>query len=99
MLRLIRLTAAWTAIGLTVLLWAGPAGAANYPDREVWIFGWGLRSDREVAEISPVLKTASRHQLNGRSSPLVWIHCARRHRTTSAGWKRSRECASRTNWS
>ena len=40
-------------------------GAAPYPDRFVWVFGWGLESDRDVAEISGLLQTAGQHGLNG----------------------------------
>jgi hypothetical protein len=54
------------AVALLVL-WAvaPPSQAQTYQDRLVWIFGWNLRSDREVAEISEVLETASRHGING----------------------------------
>jgi hypothetical protein len=41
------------------------AGAAPYPDRFVWVFGWGLGRDGDVAEISRVLDTAAKHDLNG----------------------------------
>lgn len=37
----------------------------KYPDRFVWVFGWGLRNDREVEEISQVLDTAAQHGING----------------------------------
>ena len=41
-------------------------GAAEpYPDRFVWIFGWGLGQDKEVVEISRVIETASQHGING----------------------------------
>jgi len=39
--------------------------AAPYPDRLVWIFGWGLGKDSDVAEISRVLETAGQHGING----------------------------------
>jgi len=39
--------------------------AAAYPDRFVWIFGWGLGKDSDVAEITKVLDTAGRAGLNG----------------------------------
>ena len=40
------------------------AGEA-YPDRFVWVFGWGLGKDGDVAEICRVLDTAGKHGLNG----------------------------------
>ena len=39
--------------------------AAPYPDRFVWIFGWGLGKDSDVAAINSVLDTAGQHGLNG----------------------------------
>jgi hypothetical protein len=39
--------------------------AEPYPDRLVWLFGWGLGQDSDVAEISRVLETAGQHGLNG----------------------------------
>ena len=39
--------------------------AAEYADRFVWVFGWGLNRDNEVTEISRVLESASHHGLNG----------------------------------
>lgn len=48
--------AAWLAI---------PGAAAVYPDRFVWVFGWGLGKDSDVAEISKVLATAGDAGLNG----------------------------------
>jgi hypothetical protein len=53
---------------LLITLWslAVRLGAAEpYADRFVWVFGWGLGSDGDVAEMSRVLETASRHGLNG----------------------------------
>lgn len=46
------------------LLGAG-RGDAAYPDRFVWIFGWGLGQDRDVPEITQVLDRAAQHGLNG----------------------------------
>jgi hypothetical protein len=41
-------------------------GAAEpYADRFVWVFGWGLGKDSDVAEISRVLETAGQHGFNG----------------------------------
>lgn len=37
----------------------------THPDRFVWIFGWGLRSDQDVVEISRILETAAQHKFNG----------------------------------
>jgi len=41
------------------------SAAEPYADRFVWIFGWGLGRDSDVAEISQVMQTAGRHGLNG----------------------------------
>jgi hypothetical protein len=49
-------------------LWATvstPGLLAAYPDRLVWVFGWGLGNDRDVTEITRVLDTAAQHGLNG----------------------------------
>ena len=53
---------------LLIPLWslAVRLGAAEpYADRFVWVFGWGLGSDGDVAEMSRVLQTASQHGFNG----------------------------------
>jgi hypothetical protein len=39
--------------------------APRYPDRLVWVFGWNLNSDNEVAEITRLFETAGQHQING----------------------------------
>jgi hypothetical protein len=39
--------------------------AAPYPDRFVWVFGWGLGNDRDLPEITKVLDTAGQSGLNG----------------------------------
>lgn len=49
------------SLGLGV---ASPA-FAQYADRFVWIFGWGLGRDSDVAEIVKVLDTAGQHGFNG----------------------------------
>lgn len=41
------------------------APAAQYPDRFVWVFGWNLGRDNDVAEISRLLDTAAQHGING----------------------------------
>ena len=43
----------------------GNSLAAPYPERFIWLFGWGLGKDSDVAELSKVLETASRSGLNG----------------------------------
>jgi hypothetical protein len=49
-----------------VCLWNGmPLCHAGYPDRFVWIFGWNLSRDADVAEIKTVLRTAAAAGLNG----------------------------------
>ncbi len=47
-------------VGLSV-----SCGAAAYPDRFVWIFGWALGKESDAAEISQVLDTAAQHFING----------------------------------
>ena len=40
--------------------------AEKFADQFVWIFGWGLQKDSDVAEISSILfETAGEHYLNG----------------------------------
>ncbi len=39
--------------------------SAAYPDRFVWVFGWGLGRDSDVPEITQVLDTAAQHGING----------------------------------
>jgi hypothetical protein len=41
------------------------AGGPEYQDRFVWVFGWNLQKDSDVAEISRLFETAGRHGLNG----------------------------------
>ncbi len=48
--------AAWLTVGSSL---------AAYPDRFVWVFGWGLDKDSDVAEITKVLDTAGKAGLNG----------------------------------
>jgi len=54
----------WSVLGV-IGLWAGSLAAEPYPDRWVWIFGWGLARDSDVGEISEVLETAAKHGFNG----------------------------------
>lgn len=56
------------AIPLSAILVAGiasPVHAETYTDRFVWVFGWNLRQDRDVAEITEILETAAEHGING----------------------------------
>ncbi|HEY4354101.1 MAG TPA: hypothetical protein VGN16_00015, partial [Acidobacteriaceae bacterium] len=39
--------------------------AERYPDRFVWVFGWGLGNDNDLKQICHVIETASQHGLNG----------------------------------
>jgi hypothetical protein len=48
-----------------VLALAASLAAAPYPDRFVWVFGWGLDRDTDVDEITKVLTTAADHGCNG----------------------------------
>ena len=41
------------------------ASANNYSDRWVWIFGWNLKTDGDVAEITKVLESGAAHGING----------------------------------
>lgn len=41
------------------------AQAEPYADRFVWVFGWGLRNDKDVAEITKLLETSAQSGLNG----------------------------------
>ncbi len=54
------LALAATCGGLAVARAAEP-----YPDRFVWIFGWSLGKDGDVADITRVLDTGAQHGLNG----------------------------------
>lgn len=54
---------AWVA-GLA-LGWGAAAGAAAYEDRFVWVYGWRLRTDAEVGEVSRIIETAAKHGCNG----------------------------------
>ena len=54
-----------TSIVFLALAWLNVASAAPYPDRFVWIFGWGLGKDSDVVEISQQLATAAEHGING----------------------------------
>jgi hypothetical protein len=50
---------------LTVFLGVSAANAAPYADRFVWVFGWSLATDADVAEINAVLESAAQHGING----------------------------------
>ena len=41
------------------------ASAKNYTDRWVWIIGWNLTTDGDVAEITKVLESGAAHGING----------------------------------
>ena len=51
------------AVGCAVALRL--TAAEPYADRFVWVFGWGLGKDSDVAEISKVLESAGQHGFNG----------------------------------
>ncbi|MGA2244356.1 MAG: carbohydrate binding domain-containing protein [Verrucomicrobiota bacterium] len=57
----------WVArwVSCLLVLLSAKAIAAAYPDRFVWVFGWGLDQDSDVTNITRVLNTAARHGLNG----------------------------------
>lgn len=48
-----------------VVLTAVAAKAEPYQDRFVWVFGWGLNSDQDVAAITRLLETAGKNGING----------------------------------
>ncbi len=50
---------------VAVFLPALPVKAAAYPDRLVWVFGWSLANDAEVAEVNRLLESAAQHGING----------------------------------
>jgi len=52
----------WVALALGCTPWPS---AAAYPDRFVWMFGWSLAKDKDVAEITKVLDMAGTARLNG----------------------------------
>lgn len=58
-LALIALSALWFTTGIHAVE-AGP-----YLDRFVWIFGWGLHKDGDVAEVTNLLTNAAKSGLNG----------------------------------
>src|SRR5512137_1103674 len=62
-------TSLMRSLTLCVLLAFAAAGnlasAGEYSDRFVWIFGWRLSQESDVAEISSLLDTAARHGING----------------------------------
>ena len=46
--------------------WVGFVASANdYSDHWVWIFGWNLKTDDDVAEITKVLESGAAHGING----------------------------------
>lgn len=51
---------------LPLALWSAlTASAQTYPDRWVWVFGWGLGQDSDVEAVGKVLETAAGHGING----------------------------------
>lgn len=52
-------------VALFLVAATAPSFAATYPDRLVWVFGWGLGQDSDVTNITRVLDTAAQHGLNG----------------------------------
>jgi len=57
----------WGALLLVCLSICGfaTAGAAEYQDRFVWVFGWGLGRDGDVDEVNRVLQSAAENGCNG----------------------------------
>jgi hypothetical protein len=52
-------------LAAAVALHSTPALAAPYSDRFVWVFGWNLRRDNDVTEITNLLAKAAQSALNG----------------------------------
>lgn len=52
-------------LALALVCFATRALAVPYADRFVWVFGWNLGKDADVAEISQLLDTAGQHGCNG----------------------------------
>ena len=52
-----------TLVGALALI--SQATAASYPDRFVWVFGWNLGHDSDVAQINSVLDSGAQHGCNG----------------------------------
>ncbi|MCS6831582.1 MAG: hypothetical protein NZ749_13190, partial [bacterium] len=50
---------------LALIGWGSIAFAQGYRDRWVWIFGWSLNRDEDVAQIVAVLEEAAKHGYNG----------------------------------
>jgi hypothetical protein len=48
-----------------LLLCLAPALAAPYPDRFVWVFGWRLERDGDVAAVTRLIEQAAQHRING----------------------------------
>lgn len=53
------------ALAALLVLLPPTLGAAPWEDRFVWVFGWNLERDADVAEVTTVLQTAGRHGFNG----------------------------------
>lgn len=52
------------ALGLFGSLMASDLLGA-YPDRFVWVFGWGLGRESDVTEVTKIIETGARHGING----------------------------------
>jgi hypothetical protein len=59
-MKVLRLLPFWFCLACSSL-----AAGAEYQDRFVWVFGWDLQKDSDVAEISRLFETAGRHGFNG----------------------------------
>ena len=53
------------ATAACLLLAAATASAQTWSDRFVWVFGWSLSKDSDVAEITKLLETSAKSGLNG----------------------------------
>lgn len=55
-----------TLLTAFLAMWLGVGVAGDPPkDRFVWLFGWGLGSDKDAAEMARIVETGARHGING----------------------------------
>ncbi len=55
----------WALVVMSVFAGVGLMAPAQWSDRFVWVFGWGLGRDEDMAAIAAVLETAAKNGYNG----------------------------------